>query len=1132
MESLLTHIQGFAVDAARSIFMFSCDQDFQVIAELGSKPLVCGMYVKVLQASKLTLSPLNSTPALNRLALRELVDSLLSLLWQLLPFNDLHVRFVNPAQRAFSSFLPSNDLSSFYASFLKNIQKAIVPSVYRLTEIFHHQMQKLYGGLTFLKAILDQQGNDQFDELYNKKQGLIRSATCEAGIIIFYLFEGNQEGGSSVKKLEALFSKLEKSFELIRELATQIHPLPLLSAAPFPQTNLSGCIHSVLQKMKSISEDKFQTVQDDVTFVTSFLEYVVQQFNQNEKLQALQSRIAAVAYETEFFLDSLVIGEALQSLVVILDAITQEIKLIKAEVEASQTFHAQKQITRVGKTSSRMRPAGDHVPLLNEVSVGLKDETQTIIYRLKRGVSNKLDIVSIVGMPGIGKTNMAMKVYGDSSISYHFHVRSWSRVSQVFNKKSVLLEILSCLPEKHVHHSEKSEDDLALDLYRSLKGKRYLIILDDVWDVAVWDSLRIVFPDDSNGSRILLTSRHADVALKIKPDSQPLRLRLLSDDESWELMQKNTCFGEGCHPELLKRGMAITKHCRGLPLMILIVGGLLSNIEPDTWEEVEQNLEKGTLSLTEQCRETLELSYQHLPEHLKQCFLYFRAFQKDQILVRKVLWLWMGEGFVVKQTESQCLEDVARSYMMELIQRNLVMVGKKGSRGRVKSCILHDILYDFCLEKCIEAHFMHCPRMNDSGTSIKPNILLYRLCLHSWRGEGFAWSRLRTLLVNDHGRCHPKHWYDMLHQFWQSKLLRVLDLRTINIGHFFLTGIELLLHLRYLALKIEGEAIIIPPSIANLSNLETFIFDSVNFNLSLPDTIWTMKNLRHLHLTGFAHLKLPEENPEYASNLENLETLSTVQFSSVQKMNEALRKFPKVRRFKCSLLKVGDIEECTILALDAMNQLESLTIFPTRSSDFQDRMLESPIPGFRDYLNFQFPQNLKKLAISGFQLPWSRISAIDGLPHLEVLKLLSHAFSGEEWYVEEGKFPKLRYLKLSGLDLARWISPEDDSFPCLEKLVMERCRWLAEVPTCLANVLTLQSIEVTGCESVAGAIEEIKEMQMDTGNDDLKVLIKPSLEDENPTTSFSDFIEGQKNFFLQFGNKFVEDIQRARNRRQ
>ncbi|CAI9089667.1 OLC1v1024285C1 [Oldenlandia corymbosa var. corymbosa] len=455
----------------------------------------------------------------------------------------------------------------------------------------------------------------------------------------------------------------------------------------------------------------------------------------------------------------------------------------------------------------------------------------------------------------------------------------------------------------------------------------------------VWDSLRTAFPDDSNGSRIFLTSRHGDVALKIKPDSQLHHLRLLNDDESWELLQKSTFFGEGCHPELLKHGLPIAKYCKRLPLMILIVGGLLPNIEPDTWKEVEESLEKGTLFLIEQCRKSLELR-------------------------------------IPQQTESECLADVARSYMMDLIQRNLVIVGQKGSRAK-------HIISVFT--------------------------------------PGEEKNMQRTLLIDDHSRCRAEYWYNVFYRFWQSKLLRVLDLRTITVGDFFLIGVDLLLHLRYLALKIQAEGVTIPSSVANLSSLETFIVDAIhaNFSPSPISTIWTMKRLKHLCLTSCAYQKSHDEDPDYSSNSKiNLESLSTIQFSCVQEMNEVLRKFPKMCRLNCSFLN-GDTEDCTTLALDVTSQLKSLSIFSGSKGGIQN-------------LNFEFPQNLRKLTLSGFRLPWSKISAIDGLPHLEVLKLLKQAFSGEECEAKEGKFRTLRYLKMSDMDLARWIAPEYDSFPCLE----------------------------------------------------------------------------------------------------
>ncbi|CAI9113151.1 OLC1v1013699C1 [Oldenlandia corymbosa var. corymbosa] len=1045
MKSLVNHTQLFIVDAVHNLFMLCYNQNPQHIPLLTSRGLPIGspayqIYVGVLRASKLSLPYHHFTPAECRVIFEDFVDSLLALLWSLL--------------------FPADSSA----------------------DIFYHQMQKLYGGLTFLRVTMIEQPN-KFDELYEKMPALIGLLICEAGITTSYLFV--KETGGFAYKLKFLFSRTEMYFMKLMEAVKAEDKL--MFSANFPQTNLLGFTDRLLEKMKSIItdddvlsvsllKDELQTLHDNLTEMRSSL--VMMSFNQNRKVQILRSRIAAAVYETEFVFDSFMVGSDLVCSVNILGNIITELKLINAE--ASDIFHDEKQISKVDETSHKM-PSASEIPVLDDRMVGLDDEVEKIADRLTRGTEH-LDIVSIVGMPGLGKTMLAKKVYQDRSIMLHFHVHSWCSISQAYDKRHLLLEILSGLGIKSDDNFSKiDEDDLSLKLYQQLKGKRYLIILDDIWDTAAWHSLSSSFPNDVNGSRILLTSRHHNVAMEIKPDREPHHLRFLHNNESWELMQKTKGLKEGCSPEQLECMKEIVHDCSGLPLMILIVAGILSHMEPNTWDEVRESLKKGTLSLTEKCMETIELSYSFLPDHLKECFLYFGASGEDQeIPVRKLLCLWMAEGFT--QTNGRdCSEHVAKSYMRELIHRNLVMVGKKGSRGTIKSCVVHDLLRDFCMKKCNEEHFLHHLHGYEVSNSVEPSIF-YRLRLCYRTREDFGESRLpcprlRTLfIVDDNDVLSSRHSFGILYKFNQSKLLRVLDIRTAFASSSF-PVIETLVHLRYLALQIPSRGFFLPSSIANLSNLETFIILAPS-TIVLPDTLWSMKNLRHLFVTGLlaelGHWILPDNYLEDFSGLENLETLSSVLFLSDLPMMEVLRKFPNLRR-----LRYRCISETPsgIVALDFLSRLESLTISDHHSVCD---------------LNFRFPHTLRKLSLAGLDLPWNKISICDRLPNLEVLKLRNNAFTGDNWEMEEeGTFPMLKFLTLEDLDLARW-TDSYDNFPCLQKLILISCHNLEELPSCLAQSSTLETIEVINCKHVAASVKQIQKEHMDMGNEDLDIQIPPS----------------------------------------
>ncbi|KAL3506460.1 hypothetical protein ACH5RR_031842 [Cinchona calisaya] len=700
-------------------------------------------------------------------------------------------------------------------------------------------------------------------------------------------------------------------------------------------------------------------------------------------------------------------------------------------------------------------------------------------------------------MPGIGKTTLARKVFNNQNVISHFHRRAWCTVSNVYEKRELLLEILRDIHGLTDEISQMSDEDLESKLRQFLLRNKYLIIMDDLWDVGAWNDLVNSFPDDANGSRILITSRQRDVALKIEPNGYPHSLRLLSDDESWKLLEEKIFQSEGCPDELLLVGKQIAQLCNGLPLAVVAISGVLQRAKrgKEWWEKIAENLSSAIMKNPDAgCMEILELSYRHLPGYLKACFLYLGVFpQQKDIPVSKLIRYWLAEGFI-KEAESKSLEDIAEDWLMDLIDRSLLMVTKKRSNGKVKECRLHDLLLHLCQSKAKEENFLQLVTRCDKPYASFPSsdygfefdfdrpiehvtFKSYRLCIFlkrihfvESRPSGLGTRSIIFCASTDLKSTFP---YDISFIFNNFKLLRVLDLECINLGVSFPVEIELLVQLRYLA--IGGYVRSIPQSISNLQKLETFVVKGFHGKVVLPDTIWRMKSLRHLHVNTHVAFELNDEKLGRYFQLENLVSLSRPSLSCGEDIEKIMKRFPNLSKLKCIFFESWDSSKNSnqFPRLNFLTCLESLNIF------YYGNVLKTS--------EFILPLNLKKLTLSNFRLPWNHISAVGRLPNLQVLKLVSGAFEGQVWDMKEDEFRELIFLKLDTLNIAQW-NASCDHLPKLQRLVLKNCNDLEKVPYEFSEIYTLEVIEVLWCGQ--SAEESAKEIEEVTG--DIKVLTSRS----------------------------------------
>ncbi|KAI5665208.1 hypothetical protein M9H77_24531 [Catharanthus roseus] len=752
-----------------------------------------------------------------------------------------------------------------------------------------------------------------------------------------------------------------------------------------------------------------------------------------------------------------------------------------------------------------------------DIVVGLDDISNDIVDRLTlTGQIPKLEIVTITGMPGIGKTTLARKVFKHPYTAHYFYCHGWVTVSQVYRVRDLLLGLLCSVTQPTDDIFEKKTEKIAEYLYRSLKDKRYLIVMDDIWTVKAFDDVKKSFPDDRNGSRIVLTSRLKSVAISLNPKSPPYCLSLLSIDESWKLLQEKVFGKESCPPEFTDVGKQIVKKCQGLPLSIVVVAGHLSRISKtiECWKDIADNINSLVITDPEQCFEILALSYNHLPNHLKACYLYMGVFPEDcDIEVNKLINLWIAEGFLdLKSTK--CLEEVGENYLEDLVDRSLVLVGKRSFNGKIKTCSLHDLLRELCLREAKKQSLMHVIR-RDSLSFPDDINKEYRVVFHFYRdfyreiGSVLSVPSMRSDDINKEYRVGFHFYRDFYREIGSVlsvpsmrsflcfsvgsgytpniffsylcfKLLRVLDISFLRFDNFPVQILNLVL-LRYLALVVTYE---LPAQISELGNLQTLIIHGPWIKKQsgksriLSLAYWHMPWLRHLYISVASCLRHPSiaksflANPLAFKDLRalctiNLRTLAAIQLGSCSK--EVFEVMPYLKKLEIYESKGDYNAERSFYYLGNLVYLQQLE---TLKCSFYKRNRITRQKVCWD----AFPSTLKKLSLSSSYLPWKDMTSIARLPNLEVLKLKNYAFHGFEWEPKEDDiFLRLKYLLIEETDLKWWIATRD-YFPVLRHLLLRTCDFLEEIPFSIVEIPTLELIELHDCsESAELSAEEIKE---------------------------------------------------------
>ncbi|KAK1269579.1 putative disease resistance protein [Acorus gramineus] len=716
-----------------------------------------------------------------------------------------------------------------------------------------------------------------------------------------------------------------------------------------------------------------------------------------------------------------------------------------------------------------VRKSRDSRPHMDGVIVGFEDQEKRLVQRLTGQIIDELHVVSIVGMGGLGKTTLAKKVYANRDIQMRFECIVWVSVSQDCPPHQLLKELI----RKTVGEVSGDPNTVALEdkLNEWLKKKkRFLIIMDDVWEQELWTRIKPAFRDIQNGSRVLLTTRSYDVAKVADPSQDPFELNLLSEEESWELFNwKVFNSNDGCPRDLVKKGKELVEKCKRLPLAIVILGGILCSKFKSAlvWNTVLTKLDYRSDPNTEDWREVLALSYHDMPGYLKPCFLYLGLFPEDtEIWSSKLKMLWVAEGFTEvykNKNEKMSPEDIAEEYLEELYQRSLIQVVSKRSYGGsrtwgIKSCRIHDLLRDFAIAEGKEFEFLtvHGNMESDSAPKARRRLAIqgHECNNQTWLDLKGSSPKLRSLLCFNQRQPNFRPIVDGL------KLLRVIDLKDVKLEELP-EEIGTLIYLRFLGLN-NTRLKRLPESVGGLINLLTLDIRS-NGEVEVPLSVWKMEKLRHLYLADW------RGSAQQIDSLPNIQILNNIRAGDW--IANSLAKLTSLNRLKIRAISVNH-ENALASALPQLKclnylSLEGLAFIPTKLP-FKDLnslyllALHGRLERLPDVTGF--PTQLMKLTLHASELNKDLMPVLGQLQSLESLKLLKNSYIGEQMVCPPSSFPKLKFLMFKDLRLKEW-ELEDGAMISLKRLVIGHCLLLKMLPEGLKHASDLQELELVDMPS-------------------------------------------------------------------
>lgn len=854
------------------------------------------------------------------------------------------------------------------------------------------------------------------------------------------------------------------------------------------------------QKLLGGLEEEVKYIRDEMVQMREFLRVADANEDTNPNLKEWVRNVREISYDVQDVLDKYDITNRASSGYV--KKVYASIKKLKAQQHIASEIHAIKcRLENVSRSQQRYREMyavvdhgssstlgrtglydgrGDALFLEEADVVGIEEPKKQLLEWIKSR-DDGLEVISVVGMGGLGKTTLVKKVYDDESMKRHFNLHVWIFDSDYMDVKHLLANMIKKLvgqiKESLPQELEgMSVDDMRDFIYQSLKGKNYIIVLDDVGDVSRWEAIRFALPRKGVHGCIIITTRSISIAnAACSETGHVYSLKPLSADESSELFYKKAFPRDPCPLYIKEYAENILKRCEGLPLAIVVIGGLLAtkNNRAEEWElfnrSLSDELEVGNLP---RLSRLLSLSYNDLPYYLKYCFLYLSIFPGSGLLEKeRVIRLWIAEGFV-RHENHKTLEEVADSYLNELHGRSLMQVAEKDVDGRARAFRIHDLLREYITSKSRE---LNIATVFNGGEMQWPNKIRrlavqksINLCVET---NNFEYLRSLIVLCSE----TSKDFGPIKEVLSRCRLLKVLDLRGAPL-EAIPNGVFKSYNLKYLCLR-NTMIQFIPKSIRHLENLETL--DLKNSKVTeLPVEILKLSKLRYLvsykskseHNVSFDSIQSFKAPYEIGSCMVSLQKLCCIDADEVGgiKIVREIGKLTQLRRLGIAKVRREDgMELCS--SISKLTNLRSLRIHSVAASqklDLHHPLSPAGLPFLRrlDLVGCieKVPQWISSLnALTTLNLVWSKLRE-DPLKYLEDLPNLAR-LKVHDAYVEELRFrghafQKLGVIVMEEFKCLKRVVVEKGCMPYLEEWHMNECSVLEKMPQGMEHLSNLQKV--------------------------------------------------------------------------